>query len=368
VHDQKVFDGRTPARDAGMNRGVERRLAAIVSADIVSYTRLMRADEEGTLTRLRGLRSELVDPRIADFKGRIVKELGDGLLIEFSSVVDAVRCAIEIQRAMKQQAETPEDQRIVYRIGINLGDVIVDGDDIQGDGVNIATRMQEVAPPGGISVSGIVFDSVQGKLAPHFEDLGPQQVKNVEEPVRAYRVMIDPEAERGTGAASAGAGLRSDAAFNVHTPQGGSGPQASAEDSGPRRAAGGSSGARTGHIPDADGHGRTGRIVSLLTGARRVGTWSVPRRLKVASVMAAIDLDFTQAEFESSVAEVDIAAVMGAVKVTVPPDIRVECDGVGLLGVFESLQQSGRNLPPDAPTLRITGAAIMGALEIAGAE
>ncbi len=327
-----------------MIRSVERRLAAILSADVVGYTRLMRRDEEGTLARLHAVRAEVVDPGLADYRGRIVKELGYGLLVEFASVVDAVRCAIDIQRAMKDRAGSdPADARIVYRIGLNLGDVIVDGDDIQGDGVNIATRMQEVAPPGGISVSGIVFDSVKDKLAPHFADLGPQHVKNIEEPVRAYLVMIDPEIERGDRPRPA--------------------PPPDPE---PKQTPGGPSGDGSArHIPNVDGHGREGRIVGLLTGVRRVGTWQVPKRLKVVSVMAGVELDFTQAVFESAVSEVDVAAVMGAVKVTIPSNIRVECDGVGILGVFEALQQGGRDLPSDAPLLRIAGTAIMGALEIA---
>ena len=121
--------------------------------------------------------------------------MGDGLLVEFTSVVDAVRCAAEIQRAMAERnAGVPEDEQIILRIGINLGDVIVDGEDIHGDGVNVAARMQEIAEPGEISVSGVVYDSVHDKLAPGFEDLGPQHVKNIAEPVRAYRVVLDPEA------------------------------------------------------------------------------------------------------------------------------------------------------------------------------
>ncbi len=173
---------------------VERRLAAILSADVVGYTRLMHADEEGALAHFRAHRAELIEPKIAEFEGRIVKLMGDGLLVEFASVVNAVRCATEVQRGVAG------DEQIVLRIGINLGDVIVERDDIHGDGVNVATRMQEIAPPGGISVSGVVYDSVRDKLAPGFEDLGPQRVKNIAETVRAYRVVLDPEA---TGARQA---------------------------------------------------------------------------------------------------------------------------------------------------------------------
>ena len=149
-----------------MAEKVERRLAAILSADVVGYTRLMRTDEEGTLARFHAHRAELVEPKIAENKGRIVKLMGDGLLVEFASVVDAVRCATEVQRGMPaHNAGVPEDEQIVLRVGINLGDVIVEGDDVHGDGVNIATRLQEIAPPGGISVSGVVYDSVKDTRA-----------------------------------------------------------------------------------------------------------------------------------------------------------------------------------------------------------
>ena len=138
----------------------------------------MRADEEGTLNCFRAHRSELIEPKITEYRGRIVKLMGDGLLVEFASVVDAVRCAAEIQRAMAERnAGVPADTQIVLRIGINLGDVIVEGEDIHGDGVNVAARMQEIAKPGEISVSCVVYDSVRDKLAPDFEDMGPQQVK-----------------------------------------------------------------------------------------------------------------------------------------------------------------------------------------------
>ena len=169
-----------------MAEKVERRLAAVLSAVVVGYTRLMRADEEGTLARFRAHRAELVEPKIAEYKGRIVELMGDGLLVEFASVVNAVRCATEIQRGMAaRNSGVPEDEQVVLRVGINLGDVIVEGDDVHGDGVNIATRMQEIAPARGISVSGVVYDSVRDKLDPGFEDLGPQQVKNIAETIRA---------------------------------------------------------------------------------------------------------------------------------------------------------------------------------------
>jgi adenylate cyclase len=138
-----------------MKQPVERRLAAILAADVAGYSRLMGADGKGTLERLKAHRRQLVDPKIREHRGRIVKTTGDGMLVEFPSVVDAVRCAAETQRAMiDRNTETPEDERITFRIGINLGDVIIDGDDIYGDGVNIAARLEALAEPGGICISG----------------------------------------------------------------------------------------------------------------------------------------------------------------------------------------------------------------------
>ena len=141
---------------------MERRLAAIVAADVVGYSRLMAADEEGTQARLKALRGEFIDPKIAKHHGRIVKLMGDGALVEFASVVDAVGCAAAIQRAMAgRAADLPEDQRIAFRIGVNLGDMIIEGDDIYGDGVNIAARLEGLAEPGGIVISGTAFDQVK---------------------------------------------------------------------------------------------------------------------------------------------------------------------------------------------------------------
>jgi adenylate cyclase len=170
-----------------MKQPVERRLAAILAADMAGYSRLMGADEEGTLERLKGVRRELVDPKIKEHRGRIVKTTGDGLLAEFPSVVDAVRCAVKVQRAMlDRNAETPEHRRITFRIGINLGDVIIDGDDIYGDGVNIAARLEALAEPGGICISRVVRDQIRDKLPYPFEDMGEQIVKNIARPVRAH--------------------------------------------------------------------------------------------------------------------------------------------------------------------------------------
>ena len=173
-----------------------RRLAAILTADVAGYSRLMGADEEGTLKRLKALRSELADPKIKKRHGR-VKTTGDGLLIEFSSVVDAVRCAVEVQQAMtKRNADVPEQRRIEFRMGINLGDVIRDARDNFGDGVNIAARLEALAEPGGISVSGIVHDQVRDKLDVAFKDMGEQQFKNIARPVHVWRVKLggNPEA------------------------------------------------------------------------------------------------------------------------------------------------------------------------------
>src|SRR5712672_2164322 len=159
---------------------VERRLTAILAADVVGYSRLMGADEEGTLAALKAIRRELVDPRIVEHRGRIVKTTGDGLLVEFASVVDAVRCAVDVQREMAERnAEVPAATRIEFRVGINLGDIIIDGGDIFGDGVNVAARLETLAEPGGICVSRVVRDQVRDKLAFDFEDMGEQRVKNI---------------------------------------------------------------------------------------------------------------------------------------------------------------------------------------------
>jgi TolB-like protein len=166
-----------------------RRLAAILAADVAGYSRLMGADEEGTLERLKALRHELLDPKIGEHRGRIVKTTGDGLLVEFASIVDAVRCAVEVQQAMPERdTGVAADSRIELRIGINLGDVIVEGDDIYGDGVNIAARIEALADAGGVFVSNTIHDHVRDRLPFLFEDLGEQQVKNIARPVRVYRV------------------------------------------------------------------------------------------------------------------------------------------------------------------------------------
>ena len=168
-----------------------RRLAAIVSADVVGYSLLMGRDDSATLAGLKAHRQELIDPKIAEYGGRIVKTTGDGLLLEFPSVVDAVRCAVDVQRGMAERnAGVPPEQRIEFRIGINVGDIIIDGDDIFGDGVNVAARLQTLAEPGGICVSRVVRDQVLDKLSFTFEDLGPQEVKNIARPVEAYRVDL----------------------------------------------------------------------------------------------------------------------------------------------------------------------------------
>src|SRR5712671_4954389 len=170
-----------------MREPVERRLAAILAADVAGYSRLMEADEEGTLARLKAHRRELVDPKIKEHRGRIVKTTGDGMLVEFPSVVDAVRCAVEIQRGMvDRNAEIPADKRITFRIGVNLGDVIIDGDDIYGDGVNIAARLETLAEPGGICISRTVRDHIGDRLPYPFDDIGEQSVKNIAQPVHAY--------------------------------------------------------------------------------------------------------------------------------------------------------------------------------------
>jgi adenylate cyclase len=167
-----------------------RRLTAILAADVAGYSRLMGADEEGTHERLKGHLRELVEQKIKEHRGRTVKNTGDGFLVEFASVIYAVRCAVEVQRGMAEaNAATPPDKRIEFRIGINLGDVIAEEHDIFGDGVNIAARLEALAEPGGVLVSNTVYEHVRDRLPFGFEDLGDQQVKNIARPVRVYRVL-----------------------------------------------------------------------------------------------------------------------------------------------------------------------------------
>src|ERR1700730_3825809 len=170
---------------------LQRRLAAILSADVVAYSRLMCIDETRTLARLNSLRRELIDPSIAAHSGRIVKLMGDGALVEFASAVDAVTCAIEIQKQLRDHdAASTEGDPIRFRIGINVGDIIIEGDDILGDGVNIAARIEGIAEPGGISISEDAWRQVQGKVAANFVDAGEQSLKNIARPVRVYRLAL----------------------------------------------------------------------------------------------------------------------------------------------------------------------------------
>jgi len=174
---------------------VERRLAAILVADVVGYSRLMGVDEAGTLAALNAHRRDLIEPKATQHHGRTIKLMGDGALMEFASVVDAVAFSVEVQAAMRQRnAEVPEDRRIVYRIGINIGDIIVEDEDIYGDGVNVAARLEGLADSGGICVARNVFDQVKGKLDLSFEHLGEREVKNIAEPVTVYRVALDDKA------------------------------------------------------------------------------------------------------------------------------------------------------------------------------
>ena len=170
---------------------VERRLTAILAADVAGYSRLMGEDEEGTLARLNAHRRELIDPMVAEHHGRIVKTTGDGLLIEFPSVVEAVSCALAVQRAMvERNAATPQEKRITFRIGVNLGDIIVEDGDIHGDGVNIAARLEGIAEPGGICISDDAVRQVRGQMDAGFVDTGEQRLKNIARPIRVYRIPI----------------------------------------------------------------------------------------------------------------------------------------------------------------------------------
>src|SRR5271166_2965687 len=177
------------AMNTGGRERAERRLAAILAADVSGYSRLIEADEDGTLGRLKALRAEAIDPKIAEHRGRLVKTTGDGLLVEFVSVVDALRCAGEIQATLAERnGETPADRRIEFRIGIHQGDVVAEDGDIFGDGVNVAARLEGLAEPGGICVSARVQEDAAGKLSLAFEDIGEQELKNIARPVRVYRV------------------------------------------------------------------------------------------------------------------------------------------------------------------------------------
>jgi len=188
---------------------IERRLAAILAADVAGYSRLIGQDEEGTLAALKALRRELADPKIKEHRGRIVKTTGDGLLVEFASVVDAVRCAVEVQREMAgRNAGVPAERRIEFRMGFNLGDILIEDRDIFGDGVNVAARLEGLAEPGGICVSRVVRDQVRDKLAFAVDDLGEQQVKHIARPVRVHRVRLGDDAAAAMGAkAEAAPGL-----------------------------------------------------------------------------------------------------------------------------------------------------------------
>jgi adenylate cyclase len=178
---------------------VERRLAAVLAADVAGYSRLMGADEEGTLAALKTHRRELFDPKIAEFRGRIVKTTGDGLLIEFASVVDAIHCAMDVQRGITERnVSVPQGKRLEFRIGINVGDVIIEDDDIFGDGVNVAARLEGIAEPGGIVISAGAHDAVINRIKAEFRDLGALALKNIERPVRAFQIIFE-SADRANG-------------------------------------------------------------------------------------------------------------------------------------------------------------------------
>src|SRR6202163_4609767 len=171
---------------------VDRRLAAVLAADVAGYSRLMGLNEEGTLANLKSFRKTLVDPAITAHRGRIVKTTGDGMLVEFASAVDAARCAVEVQRGMAaQNADVPQEVRIEFRIGIHVGDIIIDENDIFGDGVNIAARLEGFAEPGGVCISDDAHRQIRGKVDTTFEDMGPQNLKNIVEPMRVWSVRLD---------------------------------------------------------------------------------------------------------------------------------------------------------------------------------
>ncbi len=186
------------------SKRVERRLAAILVADMVGYSRLMEADEAGTINRQKTLRAALIDPKLDEHGGRIVKTTGDGLLVEFASAVDAVTCAVELQRALAEaQAEVADAQRMDYRIGVNLGDIVIEDGDILGDGVNIAARLEALAEPGGICVSDVVRQSVAGKVDVTFDPLGARKLKNIVKPVQVHAVRVGDRASAARAASTA---------------------------------------------------------------------------------------------------------------------------------------------------------------------
>jgi class 3 adenylate cyclase len=183
---RSVLRRGAPEREAAPAR----RIAAVLAADVAGYSRLVGDDEEGTLARLRRLRRELIDPEIGAHRGRVVNTAGDGILIEFVSVVDAVRCAVAVQRHMAAAADEPAEQRLQYRVGINVGDVLAEGDDILGDSVNIAARLEGIAEPGGICLSAAAYEQIRGKLDIAVADMGEQDLKNIARPLRTYRVLL----------------------------------------------------------------------------------------------------------------------------------------------------------------------------------
>jgi adenylate cyclase len=186
-----------------------RRLAAILAADVAGYSRLIGADEGGTLQALKAIRAELIDPTIAAHNGRLVKTTGDGLLVEFSSVVDALRCATEVRAGMAERnATVPAEKRIEFRIGINMGDIVVEDGDIFGDGVNIAARLEALAEPGGICLSAAAHEQVRDRIDIAFVDLGEQQVKNITRPVRTYGVALGASSRAALPATSASVARR----------------------------------------------------------------------------------------------------------------------------------------------------------------
>src|SRR6201994_1466408 len=193
---------REKVRDIGSARNnvppgamTPRRLAAIVAGDITGYSRLMQLDEEGTHARVKRIQRDVIEPSIAEHHGRLVKTTGDGFFAIFDSPVEAVRCGIVIQQNMSgRNASLPRDQRIEYRIGVNLGDVIIEQDDIYGDGVNIASRLESIAEPGQVFISGGIYEQIKHKLVCGYEALGDRRVKNITDPVRVYRVLPDPAA------------------------------------------------------------------------------------------------------------------------------------------------------------------------------
>ncbi|MEE9282387.1 MAG: adenylate/guanylate cyclase domain-containing protein [Myxococcota bacterium] len=313
---------------------VERRLTAILSADVVGYTRMMAEDEEATVHTLTEYREEIAR-LVAASRGRIVDAEGDNLLAEFPSALDAARCAVEIQDTIAaRNAELPAAHRMVFRVGVNLADVMVRGDRIYGSGINVAARLQDLAEPGGVCVSGTVYEQLENKLDARYEDLGERSVKNLAKPVRVYRVLAGEATERelATRAAARPA------------------------------AAGGLAPPLRPTLPARPRSPKPRTAFSILSNLKRSGAWEPPEHLRVIHILGNAHLDFRDAAMLDGTTELSIFAVLGNARIIVPPELDVNASGSGVLGSFEHIARESGD--PDMPLLRIRGLAVLGNVHI----